>query len=271
MKPDIPVLARVLAEIEQQCPMRERKTIDPVSFVWAFDLDADRELVGLLASSMAFGNVTTIGNKLRELLMVISTKTGRHRRILNSRFSLDRLIVDLRDFRHRLFVGEDCARLVFAVREMQIAHGSIENYFCHAFEANQRSLQIALARTVSELRTLGSIGSSHLLSAPEKGSSCKRLLLFLRWMVRGPDAIDLGVWHSIEPKCLQIPVDVHVHRFALAHGLTARRSPSWSMSAEITDVLRKIDADDPVRFDFAICHWGMMNSKKVRAPTGDLT
>ena len=264
------MIARVLAKIEDECPMRERKSIDPVSFVWQFDAPADRELVGLLASSMAFGNVTTIGNKLRELLLVIATKTSRQRRVIDHR-SLDHLNRELRDFRHRLFVGEDCARLVFAVRELQARHGSIDNFFGRAFEASNRSLQIALARTVGELRALGTIGSSHLLSAPEKGSSCKRLLLFLRWMVRGPDAIDLGVWRSIEPKHLQIPVDVHVHRFALQYGLTARRHPSWSMSAEITDVLRMIDADDPVRFDFAICHWGMMNSKKLRAPTSNLT
>ena len=190
MTTTIATIARVLAQIEDECPMRERKALDPVSFVWQFDAPADRELVGLLASSMAFGNVTTIGNKMRELLMVISTKTGRRRRVNDTR-SLEQLTLELRDFRHRLFVGEDCARLVFAIREMQSQHGSIEKIFSGAFEGNQHSLQIALARTVSELRTLGRIGSTHLLSAPEKGSSCKRLLLFLRWMVRGPDAIDL--------------------------------------------------------------------------------
>jgi len=79
------------------------------------------------------------------------------------------------------------------------------------------------------------------------------------------------VWPSMEPRSLLIPIDVHVHRFSIEHGLTSRKQPNWAMSEEITTVLRGIDANDPVRFDFAICHWGMMNSKKRRAPTGNLT
>lgn len=96
-----------------------------------------------------------------------------------------------------------------------------------------------------------------LFPFPSKGSPCKRLNLFLRWMVRNGDGVDLGIWDDIPKNKLVIPLDTHISRAANYLSLTNRKNPSWNMAREITEALRKIDPDDPVRFDFSLCHLTM--------------
>jgi uncharacterized protein (TIGR02757 family) len=100
-------------------------------------------------------------------------------------------------------------------------------------------------------------GAKHILVVPENGSAAKRLMLYLRWMVRPADGVDLGLW-DVPASALVIPVDVHVHRLARNLGFTRRSSPSFDVAREITDVLRRFDAADPVKYDFPLCHLGML-------------
>ena len=100
-------------------------------------------------------------------------------------------------------------------------------------------------------------GLEHLLPDPRRRSACKRLLLFLRWMVRPDDGVDLGLWSQIPTRALLIPLDVHLFRIARNLGLSARRSAGWAMAEEVTARLREVDADDPVKLDFALCHLGI--------------
>jgi uncharacterized protein (TIGR02757 family) len=99
-------------------------------------------------------------------------------------------------------------------------------------------------------------GLSHLVPDPSKGSASKRLFLYLRWMIRRADGVDLGLW-PIDPSLLVIPVDTHVHRIARNLGLTRRRDASLRTAMEITAALRRLDPNDPVRYDFALCHMGV--------------
>jgi len=101
-------------------------------------------------------------------------------------------------------------------------------------------------------------GVWYLLPSPASGSACKRLNLFLRWMVRRGDHLDLGLWPEVSPRQLVIPLDVHVARIARRLGLTARRTDDWNTAEEITDRLRIYDPEDPVKYDFALSHIGMM-------------
>lgn len=103
-------------------------------------------------------------------------------------------------------------------------------------------------------------GIVFMIPSPGKGSACKRMNLFLRWMVR-KDELDFGLWNEIPTSKLLIPVDVHVARICKQLHLTARKNVSWKMAEEITDQLRKFDANDPVKYDFAICHIGMRKLK----------
>ena len=111
-------------------------------------------------------------------------------------------------------------------------------------------------------------GVCYFFPRPLAGSACKRLNLFLRWMVR-KDEIDLGVWSQVTPARLIVPLDVHVIRLGRCLGLTHYKSPGWKMAAEITASLRAINPEDPVRYDFSLCHIGMMNACGYGRPQGD--
>ncbi|MHB8874810.1 MAG: DUF2400 family protein, partial [Myxococcaceae bacterium] len=100
-------------------------------------------------------------------------------------------------------------------------------------------------------------GLDHLLPARLGPGAAKRLLLFLRWMVRGPDEVDFGLWRSVPPSALVIPLDTHIGRLAKHLGLTRRKDLSWRTAEEITAGLRLVDPCDPVRYDFSLCHHGM--------------
>jgi len=102
-------------------------------------------------------------------------------------------------------------------------------------------------------------GVCYFFPRPSAGSGCKRLNLFLRWMVRR-DALDLGVWRRVSPARLIVPLDTHVIRVGRCLRLTAYTSPGWRMARDITAALRRLDPHDPVRYDFSICHLGMMNA-----------
>jgi uncharacterized protein (TIGR02757 family) len=123
-------------------------------------------------------------------------------------------------------------------------------------------LRAAYGRRVPRQR-----GVSYFFPRPSAGSACKRLNLFLRWMVRR-DEIDLGVWTKVSPARLIVPLDTHIVRLGRCLKLTRYTSPGWKMAADITSSLRAIDAQDPVRFDFALCHVGMMNGCGFMKPQG---
>jgi uncharacterized protein (TIGR02757 family) len=100
-------------------------------------------------------------------------------------------------------------------------------------------------------------GAAHILSDPTGSSGCKRLLLYLRWMIRPADGVDLGLW-PVPPRVLLVPVDTHIHKLARNLGLTARATLSWQTAEEITSALRRLDPEDPAKYDFALCHLGML-------------
>src|SRR5262249_60689983 len=113
-------------------------------------------------------------------------------------------------------------------------------------------------------RELGPVrGLDHLLPSPLGPGAAKRLNLFLRWMVRGPDGVDFGIWRSVPPSRLIVPLDTHVGRIARYLGLTRRKELSWKTAEEVTASLRRVDASDPVRYDFALCRHGMSGACPV--------
>jgi uncharacterized protein (TIGR02757 family) len=100
-------------------------------------------------------------------------------------------------------------------------------------------------------------GPYHILPDPRGGGGSKRLLLFLRWMVRPADGVDLGLW-QVSPSVLLCPVDTHIHKLAKNLGFTKRKNVSWETAEEITRALARFDPDDPVKHDFSLCHMGML-------------
>jgi uncharacterized protein (TIGR02757 family) len=177
---------------------------------------------------------------------------------------------ELRAIVHRWIRGADIVALLWILRQMIDEAGSIEAFFAagydpaaadvgHALDSfSRRALALDL-RAVYGRRVPKRAGVCYFFPRPSAGSACKRLNLFLRWMVR-KDAIDLAVWTKLAPSRLVVPLDTHVIRLGRCLQLTRYTSPGWKMAAEITASLREMDAVDPVRFDFSLCHVGMMNA-----------
>ena len=226
---------------------------DPLGIVREFNTEADQELVGLLAASLAFGNVVSIRRSIRRVLQVLGPEP--YRALMET--DATRLRRRLGKFRHRVYRGAHVASLLLNAREVLRGHGSIGYAMVQHMHAAEGDFREALARLAEELRGESQErGMRHLVSDPRAGSACKRLLLYCRWMIRPDDGLDLGLW-SLSPAVLVMPIDTHVHRIARNLGLTDRNDASWVTAAEVTSALREFDAEDPVKYDFALCHLGI--------------
>ena len=248
-----------LDELVQTSDAASRRANDPVEFVHRYVDPADREIVALVAATLAFGNVVAVRRSIARVLDVLGPTP--HRTIDDERV----LARKLRGFVHRVYRGPHVARMLASAAKVRAEHGSLGHAFASLLaEEDSRTderdvaFREALARLADRLRGPGphERGLEHLVPDPRRGSACKRLLLYLRWMIRPADGVDLGLW-SIEPARLVIPVDTHIHRIATNLDLTRRADASWKTASEITARLRELDASDPVRYDFALCHLGV--------------
>lgn len=224
---------------------------DPVSFVHRYEDAADREVVGLIASSLAFGNVVAVRRSVQRVLDALGDPPARaidvDPRTLRRR---------LRGFVHRVYRGEHLATVLSRAARIRREQGSLgEALATHVRASDFRE---ALARLADDLRGARATdrGLRHLVPDPRAGSACKRLLLYARWMARPADGVDLGQW-PLAPSLLVMPVDTHIQRIAHNVGLTERTDASWRTAEEITAALRRFDPLDPVKYDFALCHLGI--------------
>ena len=221
-------------------------------------------VVGFLAASMAYGRVGQINATLDRILDVMDHKPAR----FVARFDPSRHAGRFDSIRHRFHTGRDIAALVYAIRQMVDGWGSIENFFVSGtpdtsidmgsrierFSENALNLDYAHFLTPDgELST----GVRFTFPRPSGGSACKRLNMFLRWVVRPDDGLDLGVWPEVSTRGLIIPLDTHSARVSRALGFTRRATTDWRTAEEVTAALRRYDPDDPVRYDFALCHVSM--------------
>lgn len=240
---------------------------DPVSFAHRYPEPADQEVAGLVASCLAYGNVSAIRGSVAAALAPLNPRPA----AALDRFSAGELRTRYRRFRHRFTSGRDLAALLWTIREMRRTHGSIREFFLEGYDRGSRTLREALISFVAralnrDVRAFyrskppAGEGIRFLLPSPAEGSGCKRLNLFLRWMVRRDDGVDLGLWREVRPRQLLMPVDTHIARISAYIGLTRRRSPGWAMTEEITASLREMDPRDPVRYDFALCRLGILDA-----------
>jgi uncharacterized protein (TIGR02757 family) len=250
-------LRAALDAVRARCDVAARREADPVGFAHGYPDPRDRELVALVAACTAFGNVKAIRAKLGDLL----ARLGSHPALAADDPRALRL--RLRGWKHRVFRGEDIAKLLAGARAVQRAHGSLGARFEAELRAHE-TLREALAAWCDAIRAAGGLraggarrGPAHLLPDPRGPSGSKRLLLYLRWMIRPADGVDLGLW-DVDPACLLVPVDVHIHRLARNLGFTRRAGLSWRTTEEITAALARFDPEDPVGYDFSLCHMGML-------------
>ena len=253
---------------------REDSASDPVHLVRPFADPADREIAGFCAASLAFGRVASVLNSIRTLFVAMGDRPAEFVR----RFEPGDASPALHAIVHRWIRGRDVIALLWVLRQMLDRAGSIEKFFSEGYTDDDPDVSRALdnfshrALALDLRRAYGRVprraGVCYFFPRPSAGSACKRLNLFLRWMVRR-DEVDLGVWNSIPASKLVVPLDTHVIRLGRCLRLTTYASPGWKMAADITASLRRLDPADPVRFDFSLCHVGMMNACGYGRKQGD--
>lgn len=237
---------------------REYVGTDPLRFLYDFDRAGDRELVALVASSLAFGNVKQIMGSIEAVLHVLGGSPVEF--IMNG--TPDELRSAFSGFRHRWAAGEDIACLLIGARRVIATHGSLENCFMDAYEDSHRDILPALTGLADEI-TQGSGGDAGcLLPSPCGKSACKRLNLFLRWMIRHDD-VDPGGWSGIPPAKLIVPLDIHMYRLGRTLGFTGRRQADLKAACEVTGGFREIAPEDPVKYDFALTRLAVLRGGEM--------
>lgn len=238
---------------------------DPIQIVRRYERPDDREVIAFLAASLAFGRVSSVLQSIERVVALMGDTPAEYVR----RFDPRRETRAYADIVHRWTRGPDLVALVWVMRQMIDRSGSIEGFFLDGAERSAEDVGTALDQFSTRAlaldvravygRRIPRPGVAYFFPRPSAGSACKRLNLFLRWMVRR-DALDLGVWTQVPASQLVVPLDTHVIRVGRCLGLTRYTSPGWPMARDITASLRALDPDDPVKYDFALCHLGMMNA-----------
>jgi uncharacterized protein (TIGR02757 family) len=238
---------------------------DPLAFLHRYDNRRDQEVVGLIASSLAYGRVEQFSLAIESILevmggspydFIVGFDPTRHAKLFEN-------------IKYRFHTGRDIALLVHIMSRMLVGWGSIESFFVSRTPVEESDMGIRIGNFSDGALDVdcepyflpGESRSSKVklfFPRPSGGSACKRLNLFLRWMVRKKDGIDLGLWRSIEPSELIIPLDTHVSRIAYAIGLTESRLQTWKTALGVTASLAKLDPEDPVKYDFSLCRLGIL-------------
>src|SRR5919198_2555846 len=254
--------ARLLAPLERlyrEFDYGARVERDAIRFPLRYADPRDRELVALFTACLAYGRVDLFGRALEGVLPTMAPSPAAFVRDFDPARDARRFD----DFIYRFNRPRDVIAFCVAARDLLARYGTLEKCFlagdsdpggplAPALDAFARAFLDADLRDVFPHGRL-SRGYRHLFPLPSTGGPCKRLHLFLRWMVRR-EAPDFGLWTSVAPSRLLVPVDTHIENMSRAIGLTRRRSRTWRMAEEITAELARLDPNDPVKYDFALCH-----------------
>jgi uncharacterized protein (TIGR02757 family) len=166
-------------------------------------------------------------------------------------------------FRHRFVDGNDLVDMLCGVRRVLDRYDSLRACFVAGFKPSDATMLPALEAFVAAVGKESGQARNYLIPSPSLGSACKRLNLFLRWMVRKDD-VDPGVWAPLPSSKLVVPLDTHMHRLGLGLGLTARRQGNLRTALEITDGFRKICSEDPIRYDFTLTRMSMRKDPRLQ-------
>jgi len=243
---------------------------DPLQLVLRYDQPLDQEVAGLIAAAFAYGRADIIVANIGAVLAKMRPSPYRYL----AAFDAEEARARFAGFAHRFHKTPDLVAFLGCVANVIREHRSIGAFFEKCYDANDPDIGPTLARFVDGARQqIRSDGLSarrlpslqYLLTSPEDGSACKRMNLYLRWMVRRTSP-DLGLWTFVDPAKLVMPVDTHIHRIATFLGLNERKSADWKAARALTDKLARFDRTDPVRYDFALCRLGILSlcSRKRR-------
>ena len=240
---------------------------DPVSLVHGYQTREDQEIAGFFSAILAYGNVRTILNSAGKVLSALGPSPAQ---ALENEFP-----AGLRTFRHRFTTGADIEVVFHWLGQARRTHGSIENFFAPQGKTPSSAREL-LGDFVSRFTTqdlpagLRGVRAArerqlkYLLPHPERGSACKRLCMYLRWMVRPKDGVDLGLWTRMDPAQLILPIDTHLLKAVRALRWSRGKTANWQMAETATARLRRHCPEDPVRYDFALCHLSMEGERVLQ-------
>jgi uncharacterized protein (TIGR02757 family) len=225
---------------------------DPVCIPHLFTKKQDIEIAGFFASIFAWGNRTTIINKSMELMQAMQMRP--YEFILHHNTEdIKRLI----SFKHRTFKTTDLLYFIEFLKHHYTANKSLETAFTRHGDTIEEMLT-GFHHYFFSMEDIPARTKKHI-ATPEKNSTCKRLNMFLRWMVRRDDkGVDFGIWKKISPSQLICPIDLHVARVSRRFNLLKRKQTDWQAALELTDNLRQFDKNDPVKYDFALFALGVI-------------
>jgi len=241
---------------------------DPLQLVLRFDDPLDQEVAGLIAAAFAYGRASIIVANIGVVLARMTPSPHRYLVTFDRKEAAKRFA----GFAHRFHKTRELVDLLERIALVIKSHGSLGALFRECYSDEDSDIGPALTRFVDAvIGPRGTPALQYLLTSPANGSACKRMNLYLRWMVRRTSP-DRGLWTFVDPAKLVMPVDTHIHRLATFLGLNARRTADWKAARGITDRLARFDAADPIRYDFALCRLGILDlcSRKRRKENCDV-
>lgn len=246
-----------LDEINDRVETSEYIADDPVQFIHAFEKKRDQEIAGFLAATMAWGRRDIVIAKVEDLLRRMDYDPFRFvMKYSQNEFGR------LRTFKHRTFKPIDMHGIFLGLKNIYANFYDFESFWKSCYlqaKTEQRPLMALFHHNFFDgCDDLANRTRKHV-SNPEKGSTCKRLYMFLRWMIRKDSPVDVGTWNFIDPSQLLIPYDVHVARQAKKYGLVSRKSNDWKTVNQLTNTLKLLNPDDPARYDYALFGIGALD------------
>lgn len=263
LPPSIERLRDHLESLLVSAPTQDWVQTDPVRFAREIRDPCDREVVAVFAALIAYGRVSAIGTAITDIKSRMGTSPAKACAEDNERRAIERFD----GFVYRVTRGIDLARLWVGLGGLLREHGTLLSALKsldNPEAADFRSLLHAMRSGVVEstIKFAERRGFRHFLPSPYGGSAIKRYNMLMRWMVRGPDTIDMGDWSALGSHRLVLPLDTHTHRIAMSLGLTQRRQADWRTAHEITSVLKQLCPEDPTKYDFALAHLGISGAIK---------
>lgn len=255
MSMNIPKLRATLEVLMEELDASARRAQDPVELVWRYESKRDREIAGLIASGVAYGRVALVKRAGEDLMQRLGDSPADALMSMSAQELEERFD----GFVYRMTRGADVVDLLWGIKSLYAHHDSLDAAYGAMPGEDHVERASALVQAIRAGRHREDItrGLKYLLSDPGEGSTAKRLHLFFRWVVRGPDAIDLGIWEHLDAADLIMPLDTHTSRICRYVGLLERKTLDGKAAKEVADNLRKLDPRDPLKYDFPLCHLGI--------------
>ena len=252
---DIQRLRRRLDDLSEKIDAATHRKNDPVSLAWSYTHEADQELAALVAASVAYGRVALVRDAGKRIMAPLGPSP------METLLALEpgELSTIYEGYVYRMTRAEDVVDMLCGVRQMVANHGSLHDGYLSQDGETHLERASGFIRELREgrLRPDCERGLKYLLTDPGDGSTAKRMHLFFRWVARPKDAIDLGLWEDVSAADLIMPLDTHTSRLGRYLGLCSRKATDLKTAIEVTESLKRLDPDDPLRFDFPLCHLGI--------------